>query len=113
MNDSAGKEGGGIEEGFGFEDGYDFGAALGFFPCDPRGEGTTRQIGNIHSRKLASRPVFLYIPKGGNADCMSLLNEMATMPSSVLFLLSQQRITPAIHALVHDCGIMLESVIER
>ena len=30
-------------------------SALGFFPCDPRGEGTTRQIGNIHSRKLASR----------------------------------------------------------
>ena len=90
-----------------------FSSALGFFPCDPRGEGTTRQIGNIHSRKLASRPVFLHIPKGGNADCMSPLSEMATMPSSVLFLLSQQRITPAIHALAHDRGIMLDSVIER
>ncbi len=44
---------------------------------------------------------------------MSPLNEMATMPASVLFLLSQKRITPAIHPLVHDCGIMLESVIER
>ena len=88
-------------------------SALGFFPCEPRGEGSTRQIGNIHSRKLASRPVFLHIPKGGNADCMSPLNEMATMPSSVLFLLSQQRITPSIHALAHDRGIMLDSVIER
>jgi hypothetical protein len=44
---------------------------------------------------------------------MSPLNEMATMPASVLFLLSQQRITPAIHALAHDRGIMLDSVIER
>jgi hypothetical protein len=44
---------------------------------------------------------------------MSPLNEMATMPSSVLFLLSQQRITPAIHALAHERGIMLDSVIER
>ncbi|MCX6963221.1 MAG: hypothetical protein NTZ08_12360 [Verrucomicrobia bacterium] len=44
---------------------------------------------------------------------MSPLNEMAFMPSSVLFLLSQQRITPAIHALANDCGIMLDSVIER
>ena len=44
---------------------------------------------------------------------MSPLNEMATMPSSVLFLLSQHRITPAIHALTHDRGIMLDSVIER
>jgi hypothetical protein len=26
-------------------------SALRFFPCEPRGEGTTRQIGNIHSRK--------------------------------------------------------------
>ena len=88
-------------------------STLGFFPCEPRGEGTTRQIGNIHSRKLASRPVFLHIPKGGNADCMSPLNEMATMPASVLFLLSQKRITPAIHALAHERGIMLDSVIER
>jgi hypothetical protein len=44
---------------------------------------------------------------------MSPLNEMATMPSSVLFLLSQQRITPAIHALAHDRRIMLDSVSER
>jgi hypothetical protein len=44
---------------------------------------------------------------------MSPLSEMATMPSSVLFLLSQQRITPAIHALAHERGIMLDSVIER
>jgi hypothetical protein len=77
------------------------------------GEGATRQIGNIHSRKLASRPVFLHIPKGENADCMSPLSEMASMPASVLFLLSQQRITHAIHALAHDRGIMLDSVIER
>ena len=88
-------------------------SALGFFPCEPRGEGRTRQIGNIHSRKLASRPVFLHIPAGGNADCMSPLNEMPTMPASILFLLSQQRITPSIHALAHDRGIMLDSVIER
>ncbi len=59
-------------------------SALGFFSYEPRGEGTTRQIGNIHSRKLASRPVFLHIPTGGNADCMSPLNEMATMQSSAL-----------------------------
>jgi hypothetical protein len=44
---------------------------------------------------------------------MSPLNEMATMPSSVLFLLSQQSITPAIHALAHDRGSMLDSVLER
>jgi hypothetical protein len=44
---------------------------------------------------------------------MSPLSEMATMPSSVLFLLSQHRITPAIHALAHERGIMLDSVIER
>jgi hypothetical protein len=44
---------------------------------------------------------------------MSPLSEMATMPASVLFLLSQQRITPAIHALAHERGIMLDSVIER
>jgi hypothetical protein len=88
-------------------------SALGFFPCDPSGEGSTRQIGNIHSRKLASRPVFLHIPKGENADCMSPLSEMASMPASVLFLLSQQRITHAIHALAHDRGIMLDRVIER
>ena len=44
---------------------------------------------------------------------MCPLSEMATMPSSVLFLLSQQRITPAIHALAHDRRIMLDSVIER
>jgi hypothetical protein len=44
---------------------------------------------------------------------MSPLSEMATMPSSILFLLSQQRITPSIHALAHDRGIMLDSVIER
>jgi hypothetical protein len=44
---------------------------------------------------------------------MSPLNEVATMPASVLFLLSQKRITPAIHALAHERGIMLDSVIER
>ena len=44
---------------------------------------------------------------------MSPLNEMAAMPASVLFLLSQQRITPAIHALAHDRGIMLDSVLEH
>ena len=44
---------------------------------------------------------------------MSPLNEMATMPASVLFLLSQKRITPAIHALAHERGIMLDSVLER
>jgi hypothetical protein len=44
---------------------------------------------------------------------MSPLNEMASMPASVLFLVSQQRITHAIHALAHDRGIMLDSVIER
>jgi hypothetical protein len=44
---------------------------------------------------------------------MSPLSEMANMPASVLFLLSQQRITHAIHALAHDRGIMLDSVIER
>ena len=44
---------------------------------------------------------------------MSLLNEMASMPASVLFLLSQHRITPAIHALAHERGIMLDSVSER
>jgi len=77
------------------------------------GEGTTKQTGKIHSRKLASRPVFLHIPKGGNADCRSPLNEMATISGSVLFLLSQQLITPAIYALAHDRGIMLDSVIER
>jgi hypothetical protein len=38
---------------------------------------------------------------------------MATMPSSVSFLLSQHRITPAIHALAHERGIMLDSLIER
>ncbi len=38
---------------------------------------------------------------------------MATMPASVLFLLSQKRITPAIHALAHELGIMLDSVLER
>jgi len=37
---------------------------------------------------------------------------MASMPASVLFLLSQQRITSAIHALAHDRGIPLASVIE-
>jgi hypothetical protein len=89
-----------------------FSSALGFFPCYPRGEGT-RQIGNFHSRKLASRPVFLHIPKGGNADCMSPLSEMATMSSIVLILLSKQRITPAINALAHDHRIILDSVIER
>ena len=77
------------------------------------GEENWRESFNIHSRKLASRPVFLHIPKGGNADCMSPLNEMPTMPASVLFLLSQQRITPSIHALAHERGIMLDSVIER
>ena len=44
---------------------------------------------------------------------MSPLNEMASMPASVLFLVSQQRITHAIHALAHERGIMLDSVIER
>ena len=43
---------------------------------------------------------------------MSPINEMATMPSSVLFLLSLQRITPAIHALAHERGIMIDSVID-
>jgi len=38
---------------------------------------------------------------------------LATMPSSLLFLISQQHITPAIYALAHDCGIMLDSVIEN
>jgi hypothetical protein len=38
---------------------------------------------------------------------------MATISGSVLFLLSQQLITPAIYALAHDRGIMLDSVIER
>ena len=38
---------------------------------------------------------------------------MTKSPSSVLFPLSQQRITPTIHALAHDRGIMLDSVIER
>lgn len=39
--------------------------------------------------------------------------KVAKSPSSVLFLLSQQRITPAIHALAHDRGILLDRVIER
>ena len=34
-------------------------SALGFFPCDPRGEGSTRQIGNIHSRKLPAHAAML------------------------------------------------------
>ena len=38
---------------------------------------------------------------------------MAKSPASVLFLLSQQRITPAIHAFAPERGIMLDSVIER
>ena len=44
---------------------------------------------------------------------MSPLNEMATMPTSVLYLLSQQRITRAIRTLAHERGIMLDSVLER
>jgi hypothetical protein len=39
--------------------------------------------------------------------------KVAKSPASVLFLLSQQRITPAIHALAHERGIMLDSAIER
>jgi len=82
-------------------------------PWGKDGEENWRESFNIHSRKLASRPVFLLIPKGGNAYCMSPLNEMATMPPSVLFLLSQQRIIRAIHTLAHERGIMLDSVLER
>lgn len=84
-----------------------------FNECEPDGSGDTRRIGIFHSSKSPRRDVYLHLSYWHFGARESLLRDLSRLQDCILFLTSEDRALPEVHALAKSRGIVIQPVLGK